>query len=210
MSVESVVFVIAGSICIVGALGTVLFRNPVHNALSLVATLFGVAVIFIAQDAHLLAAIQVIVYAGAIVVLFLFVIMLLGVDRTEKLGIDPLGGQRPLAVVAAVALLGLSLTVLLAVGSTVTGQEAATGDPGEGAENIAKLGEVLFTEYVLAFEVTAVLLTIAVVGAVMFSRQRKADLIDEEEFPGLEALLAETEDETEDDTEAESEGVEAT
>jgi len=215
VSVEAVVFVIAGAICIVGALGTVLFRNPVHNALSLVATLFGVAVIFIAQEAHLLAAIQVIVYAGAIVVLFLFVIMLLGVDRTEQLRIDPLGGQRPLAVVAAVALLGLSLTVLLAVGSTVTGQPAATGGPGEGAENVARLGEVLFTDYVLAFEATAVLLTIAVVGAVLFSRRHKGDLIDEEEFPALEELLAASEESEESDGSdgsdgsEESEGVEA-
>lgn len=208
MSVEAVVFVIAGAICIIGALGTVLFRNPVHNALSLVGTLFGVAVIFIAQEAHLLAAIQVIVYAGAIVVLFLFVIMLLGVDRAEKLGIDPLGGQRPLAVVAAVALLGLSLTVLLAVGSTVTGQEAATGDPGEGAENVTNLGEVLFTDYVLAFEATAVLLTIAVVGAVMFSRRRRGDLIDEPEFPGLGELLAEPDESAEERAE-QSEEVEA-
>ncbi len=86
MRVEMFTFLVAGAICLGGALGVVLFRNPVHNALSLVATLFGVAVLFIAQEAYFLAAIQVIVYAGAIVVLFLFVIMLLGVDRAERDG----------------------------------------------------------------------------------------------------------------------------
>ncbi len=82
MRVEMLTFLLSGAICLGGALGVVLLRNPVHNALSLVATLFGVAVLFIAQEAYFLAAIQVIVYAGAIVVLFLFVIMLIGVYRS--------------------------------------------------------------------------------------------------------------------------------
>ena len=96
-------FLLAGAICLAGALGVVLFRNPVHTALSLVATLFGVAVLFIAQEAYFLAAIQVIVYAGAIVVLFLFVIMLLGVDRVESIEQEPLVGQRPVAAVLGIA-----------------------------------------------------------------------------------------------------------
>nr|MDQ6928462.1 NADH-quinone oxidoreductase subunit J [Actinomycetota bacterium] len=77
------IFAIAGAATLAGGLGVVLASNPVHSALMLVMTLFGVAVLFVAQQAHFLAAVQVIVYAGAIVVLFLFVIMLLGVDRSE-------------------------------------------------------------------------------------------------------------------------------
>ena len=92
---------------IAGALGVVLRRNPVHAALSLVLTLFGVAVHFVALEAHFLAAVQVIVYAGAIVVLFLFVIMLLGVDKAEDLSIEPFPVQRPLAVVIGVGVAGL-------------------------------------------------------------------------------------------------------
>ena len=84
---------------LVGAVGVVTSRNPVHAALSLVMTLFGVAVLFIEQEADFLAAVQIIVYAGAIVVLFLFVIMFLGVDRAEDITVEPLVGQRPLAVV---------------------------------------------------------------------------------------------------------------
>src|SRR5882762_10836037 len=104
-----VVFLVAAAAVLAGALGVVTSRNPVHAALSLVMTLFGVAVLFVAQDAHFLAAVQVIVYAGAIVVLFLFVIMLLGVDRSEDLRIEPLKGQRPAAALAGLALLALVL-----------------------------------------------------------------------------------------------------
>ena len=80
-----------------------------HAALSLVLTLFGVAVLFVAQEAHFLAAVQVIVYAGAIVVLFLFVIMLLGVDRTEDITIEPFRIQRPLAAIVGLGVIGWSL-----------------------------------------------------------------------------------------------------
>ena len=95
IQVELVVFVIAGAACLAGALGVVFSENPVHAALSLVGTLFGIAVLFVAQEANFLAAVQVIVYAGAIVVLFLFVIMLLGVDKADDLSIEPFPIQRP-------------------------------------------------------------------------------------------------------------------
>src|SRR5919108_2435356 len=104
------VFVVAGALSVGGALGVVIGRNPVHSALMLVMTLFGIAVLFVAQGAHFLAAVQVIVYAGAIVVLFLFVIMLLGVDRSEDVRVEPLIAQRPLALVTAMLVL---LEVLL-------------------------------------------------------------------------------------------------
>src|SRR5919204_1356009 len=98
------IFVVFGALTLAGAFGVVLARNPVHCALSLVVTLVSVAVLFLQQDAHLLAAVQVVVYAGAIVVLFLFVIMLLGVDRSESLR-DPLPFQRPAAVALGAILL---------------------------------------------------------------------------------------------------------
>src|SRR4051812_48399230 len=110
---EFLVFVIAAAIVLAGAIGVVISANPVHSALCLVATLFGVAVLFVAQDAHFLAAVQVIVYAGAIVVLFLFVIMLLGVDQSEDLETEPLGGQRPLAAAAGLGMLGVAIITLL-------------------------------------------------------------------------------------------------
>src|SRR5258705_7076679 len=109
---ELVVFIIAGAMVLGGAIGVIVRSHPVHCALSLVATLFGIAVLFVAQDAHFLAAVQVIVYAGAIVVLFLFVIMLLGVDQSEDLDTEPLGGQRPMAAAAGLGLLGVALVTL--------------------------------------------------------------------------------------------------
>ena len=163
-------FVISGAILLGAALGVVLFANPVHAALSLVATLFAVAVLFIAQEAQFLAAVQVIVYAGAIVVLFLFVIMLMGVDEAEDLRVEPLAGQRPAAVVAGVAALGLTLVVLLAAGSTMTGEPAGPA-PSANESNITQLGRLLFSDWVFAFEATAILLTIAVVGAVVLARR---------------------------------------
>jgi NADH-quinone oxidoreductase subunit J len=167
---ELVVFVISAAIILGGAVGVVAFSNPVHAALSLVATLFGIAVVFVSLEAHLLAAVQVIVYAGAIVVLFLFVIMLLGVDKADSLREDPLPGQRPLAVVGGLALLGLLLVVLIGAENPVTGAEAAVAGFGD-RPNVEQLARVLFSDYVFAFEITALLLTIAVVGAVVLARR---------------------------------------
>lgn len=172
---ELITFVLAGLIVLAGALGVVLLRHPVHAALSLVATLFGVAVLFVAQEAHFLAAVQVIVYAGAIVVLFLFVIMLLGVDEAEDLSIEPLTGQRPVAIVSGVAILGLSLAALFLAGGA-TGAKGTSGTPLGGAENVTELGRLLFTDYAFAFEATAILLTIAVIGAVLLARRPPGEL----------------------------------
>ena len=184
MIVDTIVFVLAAAVVLGGAVGVIVARNPVHSALGLIASFFGIAVLFVDLDAHFLAAVQVIVYAGAIVVLFLFVIMLLGVDRSEDLSTDPIGGQRPLAAAAGVGMLGVALTTLFLTRSAV--DEIVTGTPsfvaplsGDG-ENIAKLGRVLFTDYLFAFEVTSVLLVIAVVGAVVLARTPKRRASDTE------------------------------
>src|SRR6478752_4139882 len=115
---QLLVFVIASAMVIGGAIGVIIYRHPVHAALSLVLTLFGVAVHFVAMEAHFLAAVQVIVYAGAIVVLFLFVIMLLGVDRVEQLRTDTLPIQRPLAVVMGLGLIGLLVAAFVSTRDT--------------------------------------------------------------------------------------------
>ncbi len=163
------VFVVAALATLVGALGVVLSRNPVHAALMLVLTLFAVAVLFVAQQAHFLAAVQVIVYAGAIVVLFLFVIMLLGVDRSEDIRTEPLVAQRPVALVTA----GLVLleVLLLARSEWATGASSVVGPASGPGSNVEKVATALFTRYLLAFEVTSVLLVIAVVGAVVLARR---------------------------------------
>jgi NADH-quinone oxidoreductase subunit J len=174
--VDSIVFVIASAIVLLSALGVVLARNPVHSALMLVLTLFGVAVLFVAQGAHFLAAVQVIVYAGAIVVLFLFVIMLLGVDRTENVTAEPLRAQRPLVAIL-VAVAAAEFALLARGTSWVTGQPSTSGSVKAGLQaspaqsDVAQLARAIFTRYLLPFEATSVLLVIAVVGAVVLARK---------------------------------------
>jgi NADH-quinone oxidoreductase subunit J len=173
---ETLVFVLAGAIILTGAIGVVVSRSPVHSALSLVMTLFGIAVLFVAQQAHFLAAVQIIVYAGAIVVLFLFVIMLLGVEATDDLDTEPLAGQRPMAAVAGVGLLGMAVVAAIITHRdsdvVITGTPSAVGALStSGADNVRVLGKALFTDYLFAFEITSVLLVIAVVAAVVLARR---------------------------------------
>ncbi len=168
---ELVVFVLASIMVIVGALGVVTRSNPVHAALSLVLTLFGVAVHFVALEAHFLAAVQVIVYAGAIVVLFLFVIMLLGVDKAEDLSIEPFPIQRPLAAVVGIGTAGLVIAAVMRARDTIG--EAAAALPADGDDNIRTLARNLFSDHVFAFEFTSVLLIVAVAGTVLLTRKEK-------------------------------------
>jgi NADH-quinone oxidoreductase subunit J len=177
---DLIVFVIASLMVIGGAFGVIVYRHPVHAALSLVLTLFGVAVHFVSMEAHFLAAVQVIVYAGAIVVLFLFVIMLLGVDEVEDLRIEPLSVQRPLAVIAGLGIVGLLIAAILGA-RDVPGLQAGVGLDVEGTSatargtdaNIKQLSTNLFSDHVLAFELTSVLLIVAVAGTVVLTRRDK-------------------------------------
>jgi len=165
---ELLVFILASAMVLVGAIGVITRSNPVHAALSLVLTLFGVAVHFVAMEAHFLAAVQIIVYAGAIVVLFLFVIMLLGVDRAEDLSIEPFPIQRWLAGVVGVGLAGL------VIAAVIRGREAlATGAEldADGDANIRQLAHNLFSDHVFAMEFTSILLVVAVTGTVLLTRK---------------------------------------
>jgi NADH-quinone oxidoreductase subunit J len=176
---ELFVFIVASAMVLAGAIGVVVRSHPVHAALSLILTLFGVAVHFVALAANFLAAVQVIVYAGAIVVLFLFVIMLLGVDATEDLRVEPFKVQRPVAAVVGVALvslLGIAIVVSRDAGTAVSGVglEVLEADGSTAHDgNIRALARDLFSNHVLAFELTSVLLVIAVVGTVMLARKPK-------------------------------------
>jgi NADH-quinone oxidoreductase subunit J len=170
---EMVVFLAAATIVLTGALGVIFAKNPVHSALMLVMTLFGIAVLFVAQEAHFLAAVQVIVYAGAIVVLFLFVIMLLGVDKVESWETGPLSGQR--YATGAIVVIALAMVALLASRAVDVSEGASSVvAPLDGRDNnVVTLGKALFTDYVFAFELTGALLVIAVIGAVVLARRPK-------------------------------------
>ena len=169
----AVIFFIFAALALAGALGVVLARNPVHSALLLVVTLVSVAVFFVMQQAHLLAAVQVIVYAGAIVVLFLFVIMLLGVDKEETLE-EPLRFQRPAAL--ALGLIVVAELIFLAGHHWATGAKAPSHFALKGGgvalgNNVERVARVLFTDFLWPFEITAGLLVVAVVGSVVLARR---------------------------------------
>jgi NADH-quinone oxidoreductase subunit J len=197
----AVIFFIFAALALAGALGVVVARNPVHSALLLVVTLVSVAVFFVQQQAHLLAAVQVIVYAGAIVVLFLFVIMLLGVDREETLE-EPLRFQRPAAL--ALGLIVVAELIFLAghhwaTGARAPGEFALTGGRLARGNNVERVARVLFTDFLWPFEITAGLLVIAVVGSVVLARRSGQ---------AVEMVEEDTGDEVEVEVEAEVEGEE--
>jgi NADH-quinone oxidoreductase subunit J len=188
--VTAVLFFVFAAAALAGALGVVLSRNPVHSALWLVLTLLSVAVFFLLQSAQLVAAVQVIVYAGAIVVLFLFVIMLLGVDREETLR-DPILFQRPAAILAGVLMLGE--VIVLAGHEWATGAQTGHGVPIHGVmdngtdpgNNIERVARVLFTDFLWPFQITAALLVVAVVGAIVLARRSgQAPEVDSQAEPG--------------------------
>ena len=177
---DAATFAVCAAVILARAVGVIVSRNPVHAALALVMTLFGVAVLFIEQQADFLAVVQIIVYAGAIVVLFLFVIMFLGVDRRENVAFEPLRGQRPLALLLVVVVLG-GVLALGVNADWATGARAVAGSTTAGHHsNVYELGRSVFTTYLFAFEATAGLLVIAVVGAVVLARRPRSDAESEE------------------------------
>jgi NADH-quinone oxidoreductase subunit J len=174
-TVDALTFAVAAFVVVTGAIGVVVARNPVHAALMLVMTLFGVAVLFVEQQANFLAAVQVIVYAGAIVVLFLFVIMFLAVDREENVAEEPLPRQRALAV--GLVVLALAGVLLLGIGAhwAVGAHSVAGPARGQSGGDVAALGHSVFSTYLFAFEATSALLVIAVVGAVVLARRPRGE-----------------------------------
>ena len=159
---EWLVFGLVAATAIGTAIGLVVRPNPLHGALFLVGNLFCVAVLFLMLRAEFLALAQVIVYAGAIMVLFIFAIMLLIPGRAES-GPDSLVRARRLALPVAAA---LGIAVVLVAGRT--------GGPSPGAPpgGVGEIGRLLFTDYLFPFEVTSLLLLAALVGALTLARRR--------------------------------------
>ncbi|MDR1791438.1 MAG: NADH-quinone oxidoreductase subunit J [Propionibacteriaceae bacterium] len=158
--------ILCGALAIIGGIGLITLRKAVHAALSLAFVMVNLAVIYALFDAALLAAAQVIVYTGAILMLFLFVIMLVGVDRTESHR-EPIRGLKPTAIVAGI---GLCALIILGVGSALTatpvGLESANATWGGNVESLAVL---IFQSYVFPFEYISALMIIAPVGAMVLA-----------------------------------------
>ncbi len=163
---ELILFLITALIAIAGAVAMLVSRNAVHSALFLLLNFAAIAVLFLLLQAPFLFTIQLTVYAGAIMVLFLFVVMLLGAEKVEDTP-DRIAWQQPLAL-----LLGLALLVV----SVVVGLGGATNPPPESEALIQfsdpqTLGALLFTDYLLPFEVTGFILLIAVIGVVVLNQR---------------------------------------
>ena len=184
MPLDNLVFWVFAPISVASAIGLLVMRNAVHSALFLIVNFFTLAVFYLLLDAPFLFAVQIIVYAGAIMVLFLFVIMLLGVARTvpltERLKAQPwlallLGAGLVAEVFAAVRLgIGLHATKL---------PDFTTANRGG---NVQALARVLFGPYFFPFEATSVLLIVAAIGAMLHGRRRiaKEETIDFPSVPG--------------------------
>ena len=169
--VELVLFAISAAAAIGGAIAVIRARNPVFAAMGLLATLFALAVIYVVHLAHLVAAVQVIVYAGAVMTLFLFVIMLIGVDKREDTS-EQLSFQRPVAF-GMVGLVVLGGGYLWFSGNwNWLPLLAQPADPQATNGTVQAVAEPLFTNWVLAFEATALLLTIAAAGAIALASSR--------------------------------------
>ena len=174
---EQVVFWIAAPIALGSAIAMLLARNTVHSALLLVLNFFTLAVFYVMLDAQFLATVQIVVYAGAIMVLFLFAIMLFGVDREDDL-IDHLKGQRVAAVLGGLALAALTVyTVRTALAQTTF---KGLKDANKGG-NVEAIGRVLFLKYLWPFEVTSLLLIIAAIGAIVIGRKLGENTEDDDE-----------------------------
>jgi NADH-quinone oxidoreductase subunit J len=170
---DALLFYVLAAVTVIGAIIVVAQRNPVYSLISLVGSFFGLCGLYVLLDAPFLAVVQIIVYAGAIMVLFLFVVMVLNVPREDAAEWDrshPLFRPMAMRVGAALALL---LTVELGWAlSRTPGLTAPIGEDRPAVSSMAELGRVLFTEYMFAFEVTSILIIAAMVGAVVLSRKR--------------------------------------
>jgi NADH-quinone oxidoreductase subunit J len=166
----AVAFWLLAPVMIIGALGMILARKPVHSAMCLAAVMICLAVQYAAQEAPFLFVVQIIVYTGAILMLFLFVLMLVGVDVRESM-VETIKGQRTLALLAG---LGFGALLVFAVGNAIVGPtiglRAANAENGGNTQGIAAL---IFERYVFAFEATSALLITAAVGAMVLAHRER-------------------------------------
>ena len=171
---DAILFYLVAVLAVAGAVGVITLRSPVHAALALLETFIMVAVLFVLREAEFLAAVQVLVYAGGIMVLYLFVIMLVKVKdlRPEDAF---LSGIAPLAVLGGV-LVGALLAFGILLGTMAAGAGAAAMQTvgGETVGNTEAVGWLLYTKYLVPFEVVSVVLLVAMIGAIVFGRRDAA------------------------------------
>jgi NADH-quinone oxidoreductase subunit J len=168
MGLEKLLFIIFAVVALASALNILLQRNPLYSALSLIGTLLALSVLYVTVHAQFIAAVQIVVYAGAIMVLFIFVIMLLNVPKDQPL-IEKQKWLRYLAIPFAGVMIAEIFYVLRPIRLSALPQPAANPDQAVGTT--WSIGTSLFTDYLLPFEVTSVLILMAVVGAMVLARR---------------------------------------
>jgi NADH-quinone oxidoreductase subunit J len=167
---EAVQFWVLATVAVIGALGTILMRKAVHSALCLAGTMIVLAVFYLANGAYFLGVVQIVVYTGAIMMLFLFVVMLVGVTAADSLK-ETLKGQRWLA-----ALCGLGFGILLCAGIGNASLKSFNGlGQANSGGNVEGLAGLIFTKYVFAFEITGALLITAAVGAMVLTHRERTE-----------------------------------
>ncbi|MEU2512543.1 NADH-quinone oxidoreductase subunit J [Streptomyces syringium] len=167
---EAVQFWVLGTVAVLGALATVLMKKAVHSALSLAATMIILAVFYLANGAYFLGIVQIVVYTGAIMMLFLFVVMLVGVTAADSLK-ETIRGQRWLAAACG---LGFGILLIAGIGNASLRQFNGLGQANSGG-NVQGLAALIFTKYVFAFELTGALLITAAVGAMVLTHRERAE-----------------------------------
>ncbi len=171
---EAVAFWVLAPVAVLCALGLVLSRNAVHAALLLVVVMFSLASFYALQAAPFLAAVEIIVYAGAIMILFLFVLMLVGVDASDSL-VETLRGQRVASIALCAGLIALLTAVIghAVAGRAAVGLDAVNATNGRG--NVKSLARLIFTDYVFPFEIISALLIIAAMGAMVLGHRERTE-----------------------------------
>ncbi|MFD5749363.1 NADH-quinone oxidoreductase subunit J [Streptomyces sp. NPDC127033] len=167
---EAVQFWILGTVAVVGALCTILMKKAVHSALCLAATMIILAVFYLANGAYFLGVVQIVVYTGAIMMLFLFVVMLVGVTAADSLK-ETLRGQRWWAAACG---LGFGVLLIAGIGQASLSTFTGLGQANAGG-NIEGLAALIFTKYVFAFEITGALLITAAVGAMVLTHRERTE-----------------------------------
>ena len=166
---ELLIFYPLAGFCVVMALGVIFNNSPVGSAISLIGMMLGLAGIFVLQQAHFIAIVQIIIYAGAIMVLFMFVIMLLNLKQGEDEGWASRDKNLPLSVLTGFLAVGILYKITMVLFSVDMDTPASLPD---SFGTVAVIGETLFTDFVLPFEVASILLLLAMVGAVVLAKSK--------------------------------------
>ncbi|EKX66483.1 NADH-quinone oxidoreductase subunit J [Streptomyces ipomoeae] len=167
---EAFQFWVLGTIAVIGALCTVFMKKAVHSALCLAGTMIVLAVFYLANGAYFLGIVQIVVYTGAIMMLFLFVVMLVGVTAADSLK-ETIKGQRWLALLCG---LGFGILLIAGIGNAVLTEFNGLGQANSGG-NVEGLAALIFTDYVFAFELTGALLITAAVGAMVLTHRERTE-----------------------------------